>query len=314
MTGTTYTLTLIAVLGTALAAGAFFAFSVVHHGRAAATVPDAVGAEAMNGINRKAVDAAVHDRCCSAPRWSARVAIVHAVDAWGDRRATLVLAGGVRLPRRRDRAHDGAQRPAQRRAPPGPQAPRRALERLPDRLDGLEPRAHRRVAGGLRGCFAAALAPDVRGRTSLCGRAAARAIMRPRPEKGRTRSPGPAPASGGDAVHAAMLLPDRTDAEYLEMEAMLMAFIDDVRSRGDGVRPARAAAPARVRARPLAARASRDRRGVRHRARRPHARQPPARRAPAADPRDQAHVPRRAARRAARRAPGAGRSTSRTCG
>jgi hypothetical protein len=32
-------------------------------------------------------------------------------------------------------------------------------------------------------------------------------------------------------VNATMLLPDRTDAEYLEMEAMLMAFIDDVRSQ-----------------------------------------------------------------------------------
>lgn len=31
-------------------------------------------------------------------------------------------------------------------------------------------------------------------------------------------------------MNATLLLTDRTDAEYLEMEAMLMAFIDDVRS------------------------------------------------------------------------------------
>ena len=31
-------------------------------------------------------------------------------------------------------------------------------------------------------------------------------------------------------MNATVLLPDRTDQEYLEMEAMLMAFIDDVRS------------------------------------------------------------------------------------
>ena len=31
-------------------------------------------------------------------------------------------------------------------------------------------------------------------------------------------------------MNATLLLPDRTDQEYLEMEAMLMAFIDDVRS------------------------------------------------------------------------------------
>ncbi len=32
-------------------------------------------------------------------------------------------------------------------------------------------------------------------------------------------------------VGATRLLRDRTDADYLEMEAMLMAFVDDVRSR-----------------------------------------------------------------------------------
>ena len=31
-------------------------------------------------------------------------------------------------------------------------------------------------------------------------------------------------------MNATLLLPDRTDQEYLEMEAMLLAFIDDVRS------------------------------------------------------------------------------------
>jgi hypothetical protein len=38
-------------------------------------------------------------------------------------------------------------------------------------------------------------------------------------------------------VHATVLLPDRTDQDYLEMEAMLMAFIDDVRSEATAHEP-----------------------------------------------------------------------------
>jgi AcrR family transcriptional regulator len=38
-------------------------------------------------------------------------------------------------------------------------------------------------------------------------------------------------------VNATLLLPDRTDQEYLEMEAMLMAFIDDVRSEATASEP-----------------------------------------------------------------------------
>jgi hypothetical protein len=38
-------------------------------------------------------------------------------------------------------------------------------------------------------------------------------------------------------VDAAALLPDRTDQEYLEMEAMLMAFIDEVRSEATASDP-----------------------------------------------------------------------------
>jgi hypothetical protein len=38
-------------------------------------------------------------------------------------------------------------------------------------------------------------------------------------------------------VNATMLLPDRTDADYLEMEAMLMAFVDDVRSEATATDP-----------------------------------------------------------------------------
>jgi hypothetical protein len=38
-------------------------------------------------------------------------------------------------------------------------------------------------------------------------------------------------------VNATLLLPDRTDQEYLEMEAMLMAFIDDVRSEATASDP-----------------------------------------------------------------------------
>ena len=51
----------------------------------------------------------------------------------------------------------------------------------------------------------------------------------PRPGEGRTRT-GRHPATEEALVNATMLLPERTDAEYLEMEAMLMAFVDDVRS------------------------------------------------------------------------------------
>ncbi len=93
MTGTTYTLTLIAVLGTALAAGAFFAFSAfIMEGLG--DVPDAVGAEAMQGINRKAVTPAFMSLLFGTALvcvW----AIVHAATHWGDRRATLMLAGAV---------------------------------------------------------------------------------------------------------------------------------------------------------------------------------------------------------------------------
>jgi AcrR family transcriptional regulator len=38
-------------------------------------------------------------------------------------------------------------------------------------------------------------------------------------------------------VNATLLLPDRTDQEYLEMEAMLMAFVDDVRSQATASDP-----------------------------------------------------------------------------
>ena len=38
-------------------------------------------------------------------------------------------------------------------------------------------------------------------------------------------------------MNATLLLPDRTDQEYLEMEAMLMAFIDDVRSEATAREP-----------------------------------------------------------------------------
>jgi len=38
-------------------------------------------------------------------------------------------------------------------------------------------------------------------------------------------------------VDATLLLPERTDQEYLEMEAMLMAFIDDVRSEATASDP-----------------------------------------------------------------------------
>ena len=38
-------------------------------------------------------------------------------------------------------------------------------------------------------------------------------------------------------MNATLLLPDRTDQEYLEMEAMLMAFIDDVRAQATASDP-----------------------------------------------------------------------------
>jgi AcrR family transcriptional regulator len=38
-------------------------------------------------------------------------------------------------------------------------------------------------------------------------------------------------------VNATLLLPDRTDQEYLEMEAMLMAFIDEVRAQATASDP-----------------------------------------------------------------------------
>jgi hypothetical protein len=38
-------------------------------------------------------------------------------------------------------------------------------------------------------------------------------------------------------VNATLLLPERTDQEYLEMEAMLMAFVDDVRSEARSSEP-----------------------------------------------------------------------------
>jgi hypothetical protein len=38
-------------------------------------------------------------------------------------------------------------------------------------------------------------------------------------------------------VNATLLLPDRTDQEYLEMEALLMAFIDDVRAQATASDP-----------------------------------------------------------------------------
>ena len=38
-------------------------------------------------------------------------------------------------------------------------------------------------------------------------------------------------------MNATLLLPDRTDQEYLEMEAMLMAFVDDVRSEATASEP-----------------------------------------------------------------------------
>ena len=38
-------------------------------------------------------------------------------------------------------------------------------------------------------------------------------------------------------MNATLLLPERTDQEYLEMEAMLMAFIDDVRSQATASDP-----------------------------------------------------------------------------
>lgn len=38
-------------------------------------------------------------------------------------------------------------------------------------------------------------------------------------------------------MNATLRLPDRTDKEYLEMEAMLMAFIDDVRSEATAREP-----------------------------------------------------------------------------
>ena len=38
-------------------------------------------------------------------------------------------------------------------------------------------------------------------------------------------------------MNATLLLPDRTDQEYLEMEAMLMAFIDDVRAQATSSDP-----------------------------------------------------------------------------
>jgi len=93
VSGTPYILTLVAVLGTALAAGVFFAFSAfIMDGLG--DVPSAVGAEAMQGINRKAptpLFMAVLFGTALVCVW----AIVHAATHWGDRRATLMLAGGV---------------------------------------------------------------------------------------------------------------------------------------------------------------------------------------------------------------------------
>ena len=92
MTGITYTLTLIAVLGTALAAGAFFAFSsFIMDGLGDCR---AVGAEAMQGINRKAVTP-VFMTLLFGTALVCVWAIVHAATHWGDRRATLMLAGAV---------------------------------------------------------------------------------------------------------------------------------------------------------------------------------------------------------------------------
>ena len=93
MTGTTYTLTLMAVLGTALAAGVFFAFSsFIMEGLG--DVPSAVGAEAMQGINRKAINP-LFMAVLFGPALISVWAIIHAATHWGDRTATFLLAGGV---------------------------------------------------------------------------------------------------------------------------------------------------------------------------------------------------------------------------
>jgi uncharacterized membrane protein len=89
----TDTLTFVAVLGSALAAGVFFAFSTfVMDGLG--DVPPAVGAEAMQGMNRKAPTPAFMTVLFGTALLSAW-AIVHAATHWGDRRATLLLAGGI---------------------------------------------------------------------------------------------------------------------------------------------------------------------------------------------------------------------------
>ena len=93
MTGTTYTLTLIAVLGTALAGGVFFAFSsFIMDGLG--DVPSAVGAEAMQGINRKAPTPLFMSRPLR-HRARQRVGDRPRGDALGRPPATLLLAGGI---------------------------------------------------------------------------------------------------------------------------------------------------------------------------------------------------------------------------
>ena len=166
-------LLILAILGTGVMAGVFYAFSgFVTQG--IDRLPAADAARAMRGINVTAVRAPL----MLALFGTGLVAL--AVLGFGDRGCArgCDLVGGRRrrrLPRRCDRRDGRRERAAQQ--PPGRRArgARGAgvgVEHVPPGMAGLEPRAHHHVCGGVRG---------VRGRTRgrLNPAGAAPALPRP---------------------------------------------------------------------------------------------------------------------------------------
>lgn len=93
MTGITYALALAGVLGCGLAAGVFFAFSSFVMDGLGELAP-AAGIDAMNAINRRAPTPLFMTALFGTALVCAALA-VRAVTTWGDRSATLLLAGAV---------------------------------------------------------------------------------------------------------------------------------------------------------------------------------------------------------------------------
>ena len=135
-------------LGCGLSAGVFFAFSSFVMPALDRLAPGQ-SIRAMNSINKLALTP-VFMTALFGTALACAVLGVWAVVSWGERPAALVLAGCALYLAGRDRGHQGRQRPAQRRA--HGRRPRRrrrgnALEQLPRRLDGVEPRARRQHPG-----------------------------------------------------------------------------------------------------------------------------------------------------------------------